>query len=56
MKDHLNKLYDDLGAIAQNKLSKNKHNFIHLAFGEDNPMKMYSAIKLPLQAISLKQH
>ena len=46
VKDHLNKIYDNLGFIAQNKLSKKDHNFIHLEFGEENPLKIYSKIKI----------
>ncbi len=47
VKDHLNRIFDNLGFIAQNNLSKREHNFIHLEFGEEKPLKKYSAIKAP---------
>jgi len=48
VKDHLNKIYDNLGFMAQNNLAKKKHNFIHLEFGEEKPLKVYNAIQLPI--------
>jgi len=51
VKDHLNKIHDNLGIIAQNKLSKKKHDFIHLAFGEEVPLRLYSAISIPPEAM-----
>lgn len=44
VKNHLNMIYDGLGDLASEKLSRNEHNFIHLEFGEKNPLKMYKRI------------
>lgn len=44
VKDHLNKIYDNLGLIAS-KLKRKEHRFIHLEFGEENPLKIYEPIK-----------
>ncbi len=54
VKDHLNKIYDNLGFLAQNRLSKSKHNFIHLEFGVDRPLNLYNAIQLPVTALNSK--
>lgn len=47
VKDHLNKIHENLGYIASRKLSRKKHNFLHLEFGEEQPLKFYHAIKIP---------
>jgi len=47
VRDHLNRIEDNLGEIASKKLSRHTHNFIHLEFGEKNPLKLYHAVKIP---------
>lgn len=45
VKDHLNRIYDNLGDIASLKLKRKEHRFIHLEFGEESPLRIYNPIK-----------
>lgn len=45
VKEHLNRIYDNLGDMAF-RLRRKEYRFIHLNFGEDSPVKVYNAIKV----------
>ena len=44
--DYLNRIYDELGDIAQHKLKKKLHNFVHLEGGSEKPLRTYCAVKI----------
>lgn len=46
VKDHLNRIHENLGDICSEKLNRRTHNFVHLEFGEQKPLKIYKAIKI----------
>ena len=52
VKDYLNRIYDNLGVIAS-KLKRKEHKFIHLEFGEENPLRIYNPIKPSREKIQI---
>lgn len=53
VKEHLNRIYDNLGYLAS-QLKRKDYKFIHLEFGEDKPLTIYNAIKPKEKSIEIK--